>query len=98
MIRVRRRSWLPSNLALVLLLIGAQSGALAHAFKHDLNVLQKKACAICVTVSQLEASCVDVPADTAIERCHSCQTNEHVTSLESLHALAARQRGPPKLL
>ncbi len=95
MICVRRKSWLPPNLLLVVLLIGAQSGALAHAFKHEADTLQQQACAICVTASQLDSSCVDVPADTDIEHCHACQSIEHAIALESFHALVARQRGPP---
>ena len=95
MIRVRRKSWLAPNLLLVALLIGAQSGALAHAFKHDGDTLQNKTCAICVTVSQLDASCVDAPANTDIEHCHSCQAIALAATFESFHALAARQRGPP---
>jgi hypothetical protein len=98
MVRARTKLWLPSNLLLVLLLVGAQNGALAHAFKHDLDVLQRQACPICVTVSQLDSSCVDAPVDSAIERCHSCQAIEHAANLPSRHALAARQRGPPNPL
>ncbi len=98
MIRVRRKSWLPSNLLLVLLLIGAQSGALAHAFEHDAGTPQRQACAICVTVSQLDASCVGAPANTDIEHCHACQAVERAATPESSHALVARQRGPPNPL
>jgi hypothetical protein len=98
MVRVRIKLWLPSNLLLMLLLVGAQNGALAHAFKHDLDVVQQQACPICVTVSQLDSSCLVAAADSAIERCHSCQAIEHAANLESRHALAARQRGPPNPL
>jgi hypothetical protein len=98
MICVRRKSWLLPNLLLVVLLIGAQSGALAHAFKHEAGTLQQQTCAICVAASQLDSSCVDTPANTDLVRCHSCQAIEHVTTLESFHALVARQRGPPNPL
>jgi len=98
MIRICRKSWLLSDLLLVLLLIGAQCGALAHAFKHDVDALQQQTCAICVTVNQLDSSCVDGPANTDIEHSHSCDTNVHAASLESFHALIARQRGPPNPL
>ncbi len=86
------------NLVLMLLLLGAQSGALSHAFEHDAGALQNQACAICVTVSQLDSSCVDAPSNTNIEPCHSCQTIERAATLESFHAPLARQRGPPRLL
>ena len=98
MICVRRKSWLPPNLLLVILLIGAQSGALAHAFKHPADTLQLQTCAICVTASQLDLSCVDTPANADLVRCHACQAIAPVRTLESFHALLARQRGPPSPL
>jgi len=98
MIIVRGKSWLPANLLLVILLTGAQSGALAHAFEHEAGTVQNQACAICVTVSQLDSSCVDAIANTDIEPCHSCQTNSRNATFESLHRLVARQRGPPRTL
>ena len=98
MIRVRRKSWLPSNLLLVLLLIGAQSGALAHAFEHDPGALQNPACAICVTVSQLDSSCIDIAVITTIAHQHSCEIVEQAPKFQSVHTLNARQRGPPNSL
>ena len=98
MIRVRRKSWQLANLLLVILLTGAQSGVLAHVFEHDAGTPQKQACAICVTVSQLGSSCVDAPVNTDIEHCHACQAIERAATLESFHALVARQRDPPNPL
>ena len=98
MIRVRRKSWLPPNLLLAVLLIAAQSVALAHTFKHQADTLQPQTCAICVTASQLDLSCVDTPANTDLVRCHACQANAPVRTLESFHALLPRQRGPPNPL
>ncbi|MCH8302777.1 MAG: hypothetical protein IH912_08490 [Proteobacteria bacterium] len=86
------------KLVLMLLLLAAQSGALAHAFAHDAGAPQNQACAICVTVSQLDSSCVNAPSNTDIEPCHSCQTIAHAATLESFHAPLARQRGPPQPL
>ena len=98
MIIVRGKSWLPANLLLVILLTGAQSGALAHAFEHEAGTVQNQACAICVTVSQLDSSCVDTPVNPDSESCCSCQTIARTATIESLHGLAARQRGPPSTL
>jgi len=95
---VRRKSWLPAELLLVILLTGAQSGALAHAFEHDAGTVQNQACAICVTVSQLDSSCIDALATADIEGCCSCRTITHAASLKSLHTLVANQRGPPSSL
>ncbi len=98
MICVRRKSWLPPNLLLVVLLIAAQSDALAHTFKHQADTLQPQTCAICVTANQLDASCVDTPANTVLLRRHSCEAIAQVSALESFHALVVRQRGPPNPL
>ncbi len=95
MLCVRGKSWLPPNLLLVVLLIGAQSGALTHAFKHQADTLQQQSCAICVTASQLDASCVETLASTVVLRCHSCEAIAHFRVLESIHTLVVRQRGPP---
>ena len=92
---VRRSSWIPANLLLVVLLTGAQSGALAHAFEHDAETLRNQACAICVTVGQLESSCIDALATTDIEGCYSCLPIARTANLKSLHTLVANQRGPP---
>ena len=98
MTSVRGKSWLPANLLLVILLTGAQSGALAHAFEHDSGTLQNQACAICVTVSQLDSGCIDTLATTDIDGCYSCQTSARAATLNSLHTLVANQRGPPRSL
>lgn len=98
MLTVRKRSWLPAKLLLLLLLTGAQSGALAHAFKHEAGTPQYQACAMCVTVSQLNASCVDSMVATDDENCHSCQPIDEAAILQSLQAPSARQRGPPNAL
>ena len=98
MICVRRNSWLTPNLLLVVLLIGAQSGALAHAFRHQADTLQQQTCAICVTASQLDLSCVDTPAVNDLVRRYSYLAIPQLGALESIHALAARQRGPPSPL
>ena len=98
MIRVRRKSWLPTHLLLTMLLIGAQSGALAHAFEHDSGTLQKQACAICVTVNQLDSSGIYVSANVSIEQPQYCQTMAQSATFESFHELVTRQRGPPTSL
>lgn len=98
MLPVRLQSWLPANLLLLLLMAVAQSGALAHAFEHDAATPQYQACAICVTVSQLDSSCVDTLAATIIADCRSCQPVTEALSLESLQVPVAKQRGPPGML
>lgn len=98
MLSVRKRSWLPANLLLVFFLAGAQSGALAHAFEHEAATPQSQACAICVMLSQLDASCVDTIATITIADCRSCRPAADQASCESLKAPVAKQRGPPDAL
>ncbi len=92
---VRRKSWLPAKLLTLLLLVGAQSGALAHVFEHDAGTPQFQACASCVTANQLDSSCIDTLTETDGGDRHSCQPVNDATTLASLQAPAARQRGPP---
>lgn len=98
MIRVRNKSWLPSNLLLALLLFGAQSGALAHAFEHDPESLQNPACAICVTVSQVDSGCVEIAVVTTLAPPCSSEILDQAPIFRSAHTLNARQRGPPNSL
>jgi hypothetical protein len=83
---------------LALLLFGAQSGALAHAFEHDTGSLQNPTCAICVTVSQLDSGCVDIAVVTTNAHQRSSEIVEQAPIIQSVHTLNARQRGPPTSL
>ncbi len=85
-------------LLLVLLVAGAQSGALAHVFEHEPVTPLKQACAICATISQLDASSIDALADPIAPDCGSRRPLADSPSLETRHAADARQRGPPTSL
>lgn len=98
MLFVRKQSWLPAKLLLVLLVTGAQSGALAHVFEHEASTPLKQACAICATISQLDASSIDALADPIAPDCRSCRPLTDAWSLETRHAPDTRQRGPPTAL
>lgn len=95
MLSVRDRSWLPAKLLLLVLLGGAQSGALAHAFEHDAATPQQQACVICVTLGQLDTSCVATPTAIVVTDFRSCRPIARVVMLQTLRAPVARQRGPP---
>lgn len=92
---VRKRTWLPANLLLLATLAVAQSGALAHAFKHDPATPQNPTCAICVTLSQLDATCVAVIVTTEVVIVHAAAVVVPFAAPVSLHLPAAKQRGPP---
>ena len=94
----RQQLRLAPGLILALLLVGAQSAALAHAYEHDLGTAQNQACATCVTASQLSAASVDhsAPADSFFGR--SSFNGTFAESFASIHTLTVRQRGPPASL
>lgn len=98
MLFVRKRSWLPAKLLLVFLVAGAQSGALAHVFEHQAATPLIQACAICATISQLDACSIDTLGDPIALNCRSCRPIADGPSLETRHAPEARQRGPPTAL
>ena len=98
MIPVSKRSWLPANLLLFAMLVTAQSGALAHAFKHEAATPQVQNCAICITVSQLHASCVPAIGAAETSSYAICPPVSQALPDISLHTRAARQRGPPPSL
>lgn len=95
---VSGKSWLVANVLLTLLLITAQTGALAHAYQHDPGFPQDTTCASCVTANQLLSACVDNCSIADIESYSSCLNVEQVFLSESTLALVVRQRGPPTLL
>ena len=92
---VRERSWLPAKLLLLAMLVTAQSGALAHAFKHDAATPQNPTCATCVTVSQLGASCVDSPAVADLAIVHARPVEPGRVIAVSRCVPVPKQRGPP---
>lgn len=83
------------GLLLAGLLVGAQVGALAHAFEHDPGTPQFNLCAACVTVAQLGAAAVNAPQDLVLD--HSHAVAQHVEPFSPVLAdrATARQRGPP---
>lgn len=87
------------NLLLAAILVLAQWGALVHAFEHDAsNKPQSQVCTNCVAASQLGFACVDTPVTA--EPLPSCivLNADSAREIKSLHALVARQRGPPSSL
>jgi len=87
-----------ANVFLVFLLLGAQAGALVHAFKHDPGKVQENTCASCTTASQLLAACIGNSMDTSIPRDSLCLSSVQVRLPDSTDSLVVRQRGPPHSL
>lgn len=88
--------WRPANAVLIVLLIAAQTGAIAHAYEHDPGTLQDATCASCVTVNQLSAACVDSGFRHDVEPAGVDHDSATYTPGESIRPLTHRQRGPPK--
>ena len=96
--RVFGKSWRVASALLLVLQIGAQTGALAHAYEHDPGMLQDTTCASCMTATQLMSTCVDSGAIADIPRVHSRLEADQQLPSESIQTLTARQRGPPTSL
>ena len=94
----RKRSRLVHNLLLASFLVAAQWGTLVHALDHDIGSPQSTVCTTCVAASQLGFACVDTLIPTSLAPAYQVQYAEAVTRLETIHALVARQRGPPSSL
>jgi hypothetical protein len=92
-----KRTLLP-GLLLALLLLGAQSASLAHAYEHEPGTPQNSTCTACIAASQLGAACVDVPATTTPLVSGWSRWALQEIEFNSLHAITARQRGPPAAL
>ncbi len=98
MLRSSNQKILPKALLLALLLIGAQSAALLHAFMHDVDSLQAQTCATCVTVAQLNHGCVAAEANLPVLQGATPSFTQRNTAFGSFDAPLPRQRGPPVLL
>jgi hypothetical protein len=89
-----RHSTLPA-LALASLLVAAHFAAAWHTLEHDIDLLQGKACAICVTAAQLgSASVADHPAPD-LEHPGGIFITAVTVDFISIRTVAVRQRGPP---
>jgi len=95
--RISGRSWGALHALLIALLVTAQTGVRIHADKHESGVLRETSCEFCVVASQLGSVCVDNGLAANFQAEGSCLQSESQLSCESVHALSARQRGPPQL-
>ncbi|MDA0994371.1 MAG: hypothetical protein O3A13_12180 [Proteobacteria bacterium] len=95
---VRQKTRLIPNLLLAAFLVAAQWGALVHASEHEAGVPQNQVCKTCVAASQLGTACVDTSPFVEPGHSRSVVHAESIREFKSLHALTARQRGPPSPL
>jgi hypothetical protein len=93
--RLLGKSWRPANAVLIVLLLVAQTWAIAHAYDHEPEILQDATCVSCVALNQLGATCVDSGAG---HDCAAPGSDRYAVSYvtgESIRTLTCRQRGPP---
>lgn len=93
--RLFGKSWRPANAVLIVVLLAAQTGAIAHAYEHEPEILQDATCISCVAVNQLGAACVDSGARNDFTPPVSDHYTVSHVSGESIRTLTCRQRGPP---
>jgi hypothetical protein len=85
-------------LLLALLLLGSQTTALAHAYEHEVGAPASLACSDCLTASQLTSVCVGNPDDTGVPLLDLSLHQRLDPASSPVHAVAARERGPPQPL
>ena len=86
------------GLLLAGLLVGAQVGAVAHAFEHDPGTAQFNLCAACVTVAQLGAAAVSAPQNRVLGHQHDAAQHVEPWSPAPAGRTTPYQRGPPTIL
>lgn len=84
-------------LVLALLLVVAQTIALAHAYQHEAGSPQQQICSSCVSASQLSSACIDSGETLEITASPAELIATAQTVPVSRHTLVTRQRGPPSL-
>jgi hypothetical protein len=97
-IRLPENPRVAANILLAVLLVTAQTAALAHAYQHEIGTPQNQACSTCLTAGQLASACVDNPqiVDTGLFK---SPLHQQIASAScSINAIVARQRGPPTTL
>lgn len=80
---------------LFVLLVGVQTISFAHAFEHDATTLGDKACATCISLSQLAAVAIDtgeVPQTVVLK---PVRTIRIVAIAPVRTSYPPNQRGPP---
>ncbi|MDH3546114.1 MAG: hypothetical protein OEN22_03395 [Gammaproteobacteria bacterium] len=92
--RFARNSWL----AAIVLLIIAQTGAIAHAYEHELGTFQDQVCASCVSASHVLSACLDHGVQPDSQPFAAYFSPESVQRGHSIAVVSAKQRGPPTFL
>jgi hypothetical protein len=95
--RFYSRGFRAAGLALALVLVTAQAGAIAHSYEHDLGTPQDSTCALCLTANQLLSGTVDSGADAPVLYPGVHFGSQQMLPTEVVCRYSPRQRGPPTL-
>lgn len=82
-------------LAVVLLLVAAQTTAVAHAYQHDPGKLQDRTCSACISADNVFSGCVDSGSSVDSKRLGTDYGDDSHVLLRTATPITARQRGPP---
>ncbi len=95
---VRQNCKRPLSVLLAIIFFAAQTGALAHAYEHDLSRPQAQVCSTCVAGHSLSSACVASTAHIEFQHCNAGVSIERTPVPNTIHLLLARQRAPPTTL
>jgi len=95
MTSVRQSCKKPLSVLLAIILIAAQTGALAHAYGHDPGGPQAQFCSICIAGHSFSSACVASAVQFAFERCTGGVSIDATPVPDTFHLPLARQRAPP---
>jgi len=85
----------PASAALAILLLIAQTGALAHAYEHEPGSPQDQVCSTCVAGQALGSACVDSPPHFETPGSSSNASAHQFAAFATVDVPLARQRAPP---
>jgi len=92
---VRQNCKKPISVLLAIILLIAQTGALAHAYGHDPGKPQSQICSTCIAGHAVGSACVDSTPHFEIQAYKSAAGIDRVSALSSIEVPLARQRAPP---
>ncbi len=92
---VRQNFKKPLSVLLALIFLAAQTGALAHAYEHDLGRPQAQVCSTCIAGHSLSSACVGSVAHIDFQQYNAAVSIERTPVPNTIHLPLARQRAPP---
>ena len=95
--RFRTSKTRPLSLALALVLLIAQTGALTHAYEHALTGPQSQVCSICIAANTMGSACVDSGPELRLQPAAIGTRPDLRAPFRSVRTQRPCQRAPPSL-